>query len=162
MQLQVQNANPVLLAESLAAEQKDDDDNDNNDDESVESVVLNDWIREQERESREQATSPYVVTSRLEAKLARDSSSSNTAALSRRSCPARWLAWLLAKCSKKYRDKIESRYLPILIQKQITQKMDDMLRVKMAEKNVLADTEVLPERLQARYFFDHLQQTRKL
>ena len=149
IQLQIQSANPVLLLESLSEQRNDGDD------ESVESVVLNDWIREQERDLNEQTTSPYVVTSRLDAKI-------QDSPLTRTSCPARWLDWLLAKISKRYRDKIESRYLPVLIQKQITKKMDDILRAKMAEKNVVADTEVLPERHQARYFFKRLRDVRKL
>jgi len=146
IQLQVQNANPVLLVETAADAPEDDDD-------SVESVVLSEWIKEQERELKEQATSPYVVTSRLDAKI-RDSP------LTRRSCPARWIDWLLSKLSSRYRNKIESLYLPSLIQKQITKKMDGMLRKKMIEKDVVAETEVLPESQQARYFFDHLKEIR--
>jgi len=137
----------VLLVETAADAPQDDDDD------SVESVVLREWIKEQERELKEQATSPYVVTSRLDAKI-RDSP------LTRRSCPARWIDWLLSKLSSRYRDKIESQYLPSLIQKQITKKMDDMLRKKMVEKDVVAETEVLPESQQARYFFDHLREIR--
>ena len=138
----------MLLLESLSEDRSDGDD------ESVESVVLNDWIKAQEKEMNEQASSPYVVTSRLDAKI-------QGGHLTRTSCPARWLDWLLAKISKRYRDKIESRYLPVLIQKQITKKMDDILRAKMAEKNLVANTEVLPQRHQARYFFDRLREVRK-
>jgi uncharacterized membrane protein YheB (UPF0754 family) len=144
IQLQVQSVNPVLHLESLSEDRQSNDD-----DESVESVVLSDWIQAQEKELKEQATSPYVVASRLDARI-RDSP------LTRTSCLVRWFDWLLKMLSKRYREKIESRCLPILIQEQITKKLNDILKAKMVETNVLADTVVLAERDQARYFLDNL------
>lgn len=145
VELQIIHANPALLAQSVA-----DQDGGGDDDDSVESSVLQEWVEKQEEEELEQATSPYVVTSRL------DSMVQNNNPLSRRSCPARWIDWVLSKISAHHRRRLESRVLPTLIQSQITKKMDEMLQKKMIEKNVVAQTEVLPESQQARYFFDHL------
>lgn len=152
VQLQVQYANPALLLESL---EDDDNETDNDDNDSVETVVLDEWMEQMEKDAQEQVRSQNVFTSRMDAKLLRKSPLSRS-----KTCPARWLDWILSKCSSAYRKRIESRYLPILIQRIIISKMDKIIRKKFNEKNVVAETQVLREQEQARYFFDHLNELR--
>jgi len=176
IQIQVQHVNSALLLESVAeddgksvdnvekAEDDDDDESDDDDDDSsssnssVDSSVLDEWLEKQELEAHEQAASPYVVTSRLDVKAAL---SSKNSALSRsRSCPVRWINWLLSKISLRYRKRLESQLLPTMIQLVVTNRIHKMMKKKMVEKNLVARTKVLPETEQARYFFDRLKQVR--
>ena len=64
--------------------------------------------------------------------------------------------------SPRYRHYLESCYLPNLIQAKISEKVNEMLRKKLDDKYIVAETEVLMEDKQARYFFRHLQVVRDM
>uniref|UniRef100_A0A7S1GJX8 Uncharacterized protein n=1 Tax=Cyclophora tenuis TaxID=216820 RepID=A0A7S1GJX8_CYCTE len=58
-------------------------------------------------------------------------------------------------------DALETNYLPRIIQSKMGDSMGDMLSSELAEKGLEAEAEVLPEALQARFFFPFLQQIRE-
>ena len=182
IQLQVQHADPMLLAQSAAdgeaknrqrrmnhtaaADGNDNDDDDVDDEQgddddssmSVASSVIDDWLEQQEHNEREQVSSPYVARSRL---LGAKTDTTN-ALLSRKSPLVRCLGWFLSMVSPRYRHYLESCYLPNLIQAKISEKVNEMLRKKLDDKYIVAETEVLMEDKQARYFFRHLQVVRDM
>ena len=55
---------------------------------------------------------------------------------------------------------LEREYLPKVVQAKMQGSMGDMLKAQLAEKNLEADTEVLDQTEQARYFFNMIQQVR--
>lgn len=136
-------------------EEEDDD----SDDESVATAVLDEWIAEQKNLAQEEQESPFVTNSKLEEEEEQEEivwSLKNW-----REVIVMVLAWILTKlipCTVT-RDLEESK-LPSLIQAQITSNMKDMLDQKLSKMELHADTAVLGEADQARYFFSHLQDLR--
>ena len=61
----------------------------------------------------------------------------------------------------KLADSVQRDYLPALIQAKMQPDMGEMMQGEMAEKNMKASVEVLPEESQARFFFGLLQQVRE-
>jgi hypothetical protein len=55
---------------------------------------------------------------------------------------------------------MESRYLPNLIQRQLTGQTQRILRKRLRGRKIITDLQVLLEESQARYFFNHLKVVR--
>jgi hypothetical protein len=177
IQLQIQHADPLVLAQSLAddqqkekeqmnqkATQRAQSENDTDvtddvgDDDSVASAVIDAWLEEQDKLDTEEATSPFVVTSRLDAKV----DAVNNTLLSRSTALVRCLKWLKSFISERYRVYLESNYLPNLMQAKISAKVDENLSKKLKDKCIVAETEVLLEDRQARYFYNQLYHIRRM
>ena len=102
-------------------------------------------MEQQESQKQDQTTDQYSVTNRL------DALDTNTV-LCRRSAFARCVDWLLSWISAHSRRRIEKYYLPSLLQNVISKKMDVILRQKMQDNYIEAQTDVVAEEKQARYF----------
>lgn len=138
IQVQVQNVDTVILAESLNTTSTDDDDH------SVASDVVDEWMEHRNVPNR------YPITDRLDGQCYPSESRQ------RKSWLARILERLWNLFNPLLRATIESQMLPNLIVRGLTQQMDTILPAKMNEKNLKALTKVLMETEQARYFFEHL------
>lgn len=58
------------------------------------------------------------------------------------------------------RKKIEDKHLPSLIQSRMLSVMDELMKKRFDEKELVADAVALTEKDQARYFYEHLRQIR--
>lgn len=169
LELLLLHADPVAFAQSVAEEaatQKlkesliqecretgiyQEEDEDADEECSISTQVLDDWLASQAFDGNQQVGSQYTVTSRL------DAISSNNTALSRTTLLARIVQCLLdIVLSSSSRKRLESEYLPNIIQEIVARKMDCILRQKMVDKQVHSDTVVLSAQDQARYFFAQL------
>eukprot|EP00540_Astrosyne_radiata_P012084 CAMPEP_0116842534 /NCGR_PEP_ID=MMETSP0418-20121206/11573_1 /TAXON_ID=1158023 /ORGANISM="Astrosyne radiata, Strain 13vi08-1A" /LENGTH=222 /DNA_ID=CAMNT_0004473161 /DNA_START=193 /DNA_END=861 /DNA_ORIENTATION=+ len=76
---------------------------------------------------------------------------------------------LFVRCVKQFmeavggknKDRLESRYLPTIVQNKMHSGMGDMLAKELSEKKMEAEAEVLPEAKQARFLFAMLKQVKE-
>lgn len=73
-----------------------------------------------------------------------------------------FLTWLMGLLGAKNQKSLEEEFLPRVVQKKIESIMTDMLKVRMEEDvQMQAETKVLGEDKQARYFFEKLKEVRE-
>ena len=140
--------------ENIPASDDEMDDNDEDDDESVATKVLDEWIEEQENLAHEESQSPFVTSvvsnQATEAPL-------KSWAVMLIAC----LEWIISRfLPVKIHRELEANYLPALVQSNITATMTSMMSKKLAQKSLKAESVVLSQDLEARYFFKQLQKIR--
>ena len=73
-----------------------------------------------------------------------------------------FLTWLLGLLGAKNQKSLEEEFLPRVVQKKIESIMNGMLKVKMEEEMKMeAETQVLGEDKQARFFYEKLKEVRQ-
>ena len=73
----------------------------------------------------------------------------------------RWLTWFLQLLGAKNQRTLEEEFLPRVVQRKMEPLMNEMLKLKMEEEmKMQADTMVLSEDKQARFFFRKLKEVR--
>ena len=73
-----------------------------------------------------------------------------------------FLTWLLGILGAKNQKSLEETFLPQVVQRRMEPMMNDMLKVRLEEEmKMQADTRVLGEDKQARFFFDKLKEVRQ-
>mmetsp|Transcript_8156 Transcript_8156/g.23444 ORF Transcript_8156/g.23444 Transcript_8156/m.23444 type:complete len:236 (+) Transcript_8156:2739-3446(+) len=77
------------------------------------------------------------------------------------SCYSEWLEWFLASMGTSYQRSLESDYLPNLVHKSLANEMPKLLQAKLKENKIQAETNVLKEKAQARYFYQTLQEVQE-
>ncbi|CAB9524951.1 expressed unknown protein [Seminavis robusta] len=125
------------------------------DDDSVATAVLDEWIAEQKNLVQEEQESAFVT----EALNEEEENQLNW--YNWRELFVLFLTWLLHKLMPvTITRNLEENRLPALIQSQISSKLKEMLDKKLKSKSMKAETAVLGEEEQARYFFAQLQKIR--
>ena len=72
-----------------------------------------------------------------------------------------FLTWLLGILGARNQKSLEEEFLPQVVQKKMEPIMNDMLKVRLEEEmKMQAETKVLGEDKQARFFFDKLKEIR--
>ena len=77
------------------------------------------------------------------------------------SCTVKFVKWLLSVLGVHFVDRVQTDYLPALIQSQMQPIMVEKVQAELAEKKMKASVEVLSEEKQARFFYVILQQVRE-
>lgn len=75
--------------------------------------------------------------------------------------PQWWMQTALGLLPDATKKSLESTTLPELVQTKLTERMQQLLVQQLAHRQLCAETAVLPEEEQARFFFAYLQQHRK-
>lgn len=161
LQIQVQWVDTKRLLENAKEDVRnsgteEDKKEEEEDDDSVATAVLDEWIEEQKNLLQEEQESSFVTEAQNLEPEGEKIDFSNW-----REVLVMILAWILTKIMPVTITKdLEENKLPALIQSQISKNMKEMLDKKLASKNLRAETAVLPEEEQARYFFANLQKIR--
>jgi hypothetical protein len=167
MQLQVQYVDSVRLLSSAkektnSKKEDDDDNNGDDDDESVATQVLDDWIEEQSQLMTEEMESAFVTTTvETEQKKKSDFFECFKGGGSIKEVVINILEWILIRMGgTQMHQSLEEKHLPALVQSKITENMQEMMAKKLESKSLKAETVVLSEVQEARYFFNQLQKVR--
>jgi protein required for attachment to host cells len=135
---------------SISSDPDSDNEGIDSDDDSVSE---NQWMEAQKEALHAQSDNPFIVGKYETCPVL-------PARVTYQSRLAWWMDWILSWLSPAYRHRMESRYLPNLIQRQLTGQTQRILRKRLRGRKIITDLQVLLEESQARYFFNHLKVVR--
>jgi hypothetical protein len=130
--------------------------------EPVDMKLVDQWMAEQQQqllEAAERKANHSTTNSTTGGHMDDSSSSSNNShdLLN----PNWWMQTALGMLPETTKKSLESTTLPELVHTKLTERMQALLVSQLAHKQLCAETAVLPEEEQARFFFAYLQQHRK-
>lgn len=175
IQFQVQKVDSLFIIremkEKIAKEQErelqiangiEEEEEDEDDEVSVATVVVDEWITEQEQLTQEELDCAYCTDSRTpETQIPWKDMKPWKDMTSFKLFLVLFIEWLILNVFPEWlHRKWQEKVAPFLVDKKIGPCLEKLLCVKLEEKLLKADTTVVPEPEQARFLFDYLRYLR--